>query len=191
MTRRIVLVKHAQPILEPTVAARYWALSREGEDQARRLARRLEQFMPFALACSCELKARRTGEIVAGELGVPMRIVDRLEEFDRPVLPLMPAAEYAQLNARIFDDLSTAVIGNESGAQALARFTAGIRKVLEGVPDTESLVVVTHGTVISLLVSAHNDVDPMDLWKRLKCPSFVVLTLPTFKLVGVVDQASD
>jgi len=189
MTRRIILVKHAQPILDATMAPRHWQLSAEGADQARRLAQRLAEFMPFTLACSREPKAQRTGAIVAEELDLPMRVVEGLEEFDRPALPLMPAAEHEHLNARIFTDLSRVVIGRESGAQALARFREGVMTALDGAPDTKTLVVVTHGTVMSLLVAAHNDIDPMDLWKRLTCPSFVVLALPGFALARIVEHA--
>jgi len=189
MPRYIVLVKHAQPILDATVAPSHWQLSPEGEDQATRLAQRLAEFMPLSLACSRELKARRTAEIAAGELGVSVRVIEGLEEFDRPALPLMPPAEHEQLNARIFDDLSSAAIGDESGAHALARFRAGVITALDGVPITDNLVIVSHGTVISLLVAAHNHIDPMTLWKRLTCPSFVVLTLPDFGLVRSVWHA--
>ena len=190
MTRRIVLVKHAQPVLDPKVPARLWRLGQDGERQAARLASRLDAFKPFTLVCSGEPKAARTCEIVARELGVSMQIVDGLEEFDRPVLPLMSDDEHERLNAQIFDNLARRVIGRESGDDALRRFRAAVMEVIDETPDTHNVVVVTHGTVISMFVAERNEVDALELWKRLSCPSFVVLTFPAFRLLQVVAFAA-
>jgi broad specificity phosphatase PhoE len=187
MPTRLVLVKHAQPVLDAAVPARLWTLGEVGEVQATRLAWKLRELMPLTLVCSREPKAKRTCEIVASELGVSMRVVDGLEELDRPVLPLMSAEEHDRLNSRIFEDLAKPGIGEESGLQALGRFTTALTKAIDEAA-TDTLVVVTHGTVVSLLVSKHNDVDPIALWRRLSCPSFAVLTLPTFELRAIVDH---
>lgn len=186
--RLIVLVKHAQPVLEAAVPPRLWQLSVEGEAQARRLAERLAEFMPLTLVCSKEPKAKRTCEMLSDELRVPLRVIGGLEEIDRPVLPISSPDEYQRLNARLFQDLSTPAIGRESGAQALSRLSAALTTAIEASPGTDTLVVVTHGTVIALLVAKHNEMDAMDLWKRLTCPSFVVLALPGFELRRVVDH---
>jgi broad specificity phosphatase PhoE len=186
MSTRIVLVKHAQPVLDAAVPPRDWHLGAEGAQQAARLARRLEQFVPFALASSREPKALETADIVGLELNVPMEVIDGLEEFDRPALPLMSPAERERINARIFDAPSERVLGTESAAEALTRFSQGVANALELARDTDTLVLVTHGTVISLFVAAHNDVDARELWKGLQCASFVVLALPGFRLTPVL-----
>src|SRR4051812_34023473 len=124
--RYVVLVKHALPILRAEVPPRLWHLGPEGELQATRIARQLAKFQPCTLACSREPKAVRTAELVAAELGIGLRVVDGLEEFDRPALPLVSAAEHARLNAQIFEEPSRAVLGSESAAHALARFSAGL-----------------------------------------------------------------
>ena len=178
MVTQLVLVKHALPVLDASTPARHWRLGPEGEAQARGLAQKLETRMPFRLACSSEPKAMRTAEIVAAHLGVPPAIVEpRLDEFDRPPLPLMPREEHERLNQPIFRDLDAVYLGKESGAGALARFTAGLDAALDAC-TAQTLVVVTHGTVMSLWVAAHNDIDAFALWKRLPCASFVVLARP-------------
>lgn len=184
MSRQIVLVKHAQPVLDAGVPPCYWQLGAEGEEQARRLARRLEAFVPFTLATSREPKAQRTAEIVARELDVASETVDGLEELDRPTLPLMSAAERERINAGIFTAPFERVLGRESAAEALVRFTDGVAKVHEHARESHSVVIITHGTVISLFVAAHNDIDAMTLWKQLECASFVVLTSTGFRLIG-------
>jgi len=189
MVRQLVLVKHAQPVLDPAVPPRQWTLGPDGEEGARRLARALAEFMPFALASSPEPKARRTAAIVGAALGVEVRVHEGLEEFDRPALPLMSREEHWRVNAAIFSDPRRPALGAESGEAALERFRRGIGDAIEHAAGVDTLVAIAHGTVITLLAAAHNELDPMDLWSRLECPSFIVLSLPGFRLGRVVPRA--
>jgi broad specificity phosphatase PhoE len=177
----VVLVKHAQPILDPGVPPRDWRLSPEGEQQSRRLARRLRLYSPLRLVASPEPKAFMTGQLVAAELGVEAVLVAGLEEFDRTALPLMPKAEHERINAPIFRDLRVRVLGAECGHDALRRFSNAIDAELART-EASTLVAITHGTVMSLFVAAHNGIDGFGLWKRLACPSFVVLDAHSFLL---------
>jgi broad specificity phosphatase PhoE len=185
---RVVLVKHAQPVLDATEPARKWSLAAEGEAQSRRLAGRIRAFMPCRFVSSPEPKALRTCEIVAGELGMPMTTVAELREIDRRVLPIMPPPEHEALNARIFSEFDQRVVGCESAREAQERFSAAVLGALRET-DQDNLVVLAHGTVISLFVSAHNRVDAYELWRRLQCPSFVVLERSSLALVDVVADA--
>jgi broad specificity phosphatase PhoE len=53
---------------------------------------------------------------------------------------------------------------------------------------TGNLVVIAHGTVITLLVWKFNEIEPIVLWQQLKNPSFVVLALPEFELQEIVES---
>src|SRR5437588_121956 len=52
-----------------------------------------------------------------------------------------------------------------------------------------ALIVVAHGTVITLLVAGWCGVEPFPLWERLGLPSYVVLELPERRIVEVVESA--
>jgi broad specificity phosphatase PhoE len=182
----LVLVKHAMPVQEPAVAPRHWRLGLEGEHQSRRLASRLLAYAPLRLVASPEPKALMTGQLVAAELGLNVSAAAGLEEFDRPPLPLMPKAEHERTVAPIFGDLHRLVLGAESGRDALTRFSAAVDTELAQT-DAPNLVAITHGTVISLFVAAHNDIDGFALWKQLACPSFVVLDVPSFLVREIVS----
>ncbi|HJR58142.1 MAG TPA: histidine phosphatase family protein [Vicinamibacterales bacterium] len=184
-----MLVKHAQPVLDGSRPARDWELGAEGEQQAVRLAGALERFAPFRLVSSPEPKAARTAALVAGQLGIVMDTIGDLRELDRPVLPILPAAEHQRLNARVFAARDEAVLGAESASAALARFTAAIRTEMVRASG-QNLVAMSHGTVISLLVGACNPVDAFEVWQRLQCPSFVVLDGPSLALIDVVDSVA-
>lgn len=187
MPARVVLAKHALPILDASRPPREWRLTPDGDRQSKRLAAALQRFAPLRLVASPEPKARRTAEIAAAELGVSCTTIAGLEEIDRPALPIMTASEHERVNARLFTDFDRPVIGCESARDARDRFTAAVVRELQRTTE-DSLAVVAHGTVIALLVSAHNPVDAFDLWKRLQCPSFVVLDVPRLSLLEVVAQ---
>ena len=182
---RIVLVKHAQPVLDAGKPAREWTLGEAGLAQAERLGSALATFAPFRLASSPEPKARATCAIVSRAHGVPFATVDDLREIDRPVLPILSRDEHERLNERLFIDADRPVLGAESARHARERFGRAVRELVDR-SDVESLVVVTHGTVISLFVAQHSPVNAFDLWRRLQCGSYVVLD-PAFRLREVVE----
>lgn len=181
-----MLVKHALPVLDPAVPPREWLLGAEGEEQARRLAGLLASYAPFRLIASPEPKALRTAQLVAAELRLDVSVAAGLAEFDRPALPLMTKEEHERINAGIFEDLDRPVLGMESGQDALQRFSNAIAAELARI-ESENLVAVTHGTVISLFVAAHNDIDGFTLWKQLACPAFVVLDIATLAILRIVS----
>lgn len=134
-SRRLILVKHAQPELDPAVPPREWRLAHDGEEQSQRLAQRLRAFLPFTLVSSQEPKAVRTAEIVAATLGITSAVVDGLEEFDRPAMPIVTPEEHTRLNASIFTTRALPVLGRESADTALARFSAAIDRALAPLPS--------------------------------------------------------
>jgi broad specificity phosphatase PhoE len=183
VTRRLVLVKHGQPVLDGSRPAREWLLGPAGEAQAARLSAELRCFLPFRLLSSVEPKALATCRIIAAALGVPMCAAPGLEELDRRVLPIMPRAEHARLNALIFAQPSVRVLGEESADDAVSRFSAAVAAAV-GAAGDDDVVIIAHGTVISLLVARHNAMDAYVLWRRLQCGSFVVLQLPSLTLLA-------
>jgi 2,3-bisphosphoglycerate-dependent phosphoglycerate mutase len=186
---RVVLVKHALPVLDQSTPARDWRLGADGEAQAARLAVVLGRFAPFRLVASTEPKAARTAAIVAAAMRIGVATVAALGEIDRPRLPIMAPSEYATLNARLFERFDERVIGKESAREARDRFVAAVLEQI-GPDPAGNLVVVAHGTVIALLVAAYNPISAFDLWTRLHCPSFVVLERGTFALVETVEKVA-
>ncbi|NOK58376.1 MAG: hypothetical protein GFH27_549279n182 [Chloroflexi bacterium AL-W] len=56
---------------------------------------------------------------------------------------------------------------------------------------TETHIVVTHGTVITLFVCAHNPGTPFEFWQKLGLPSYVMLDYPLYRIIGIVEQLDD
>lgn len=184
MPRRLILVKHAMPILEAGEPPRNWRLGPVGERQAQELAAELAPYRPFALVSSNEPKALRTAEIVASTIDATVRVIPGLRELDRPVLPIVDKQEHERLNRPLFEQPSRAMLGEESADAALARFSEAIAAALVDLAENANVVAITHGTVMALFAAAHSGIDPWKLWRKLECGDRIMFEIPGFQLSG-------
>ena len=75
-----------------------------------------------------------------------------------------------------------------SAAAALQRFDVAVRQRV-GPPFEHNVVVIAHGTVISLFVASVNpSIDAFALWRRLRCPSYVILDQQSLAFREVVEE---
>src|SRR5205823_2550130 len=77
---RLILIRHARPVVEPDVPSSRWHLSDEGRADCRPLAARLTPLGASWVFASVEPKAWETGAIVAQRLEVPCSAVAGLHE---------------------------------------------------------------------------------------------------------------
>ena len=110
--------------------------------------------------------------------------VSGLHEHDRTGVPFLGDEEFAQAAKDFFENPDRFVWGNETAEEAGDRFEGAVRRVLDERGE-EVVAIVAHGTVISLLVTRHNDIDTFGFWQRLGLPSFCVLSVPGFELQEV------
>ncbi|MCX6020722.1 MAG: phosphoglycerate mutase family protein, partial [Chloroflexi bacterium] len=125
--------------------------------------------------------------LVGERLAVPVDVLDGLHEHDRTNVGFLSDAEFDAAVAAFFDRPDELVLGRETANEALARFSRAVQGALARWP-AGNLVIVAHGTVISLYVAAVAGLDARALWKRLGLPSFVVLALPEGKVTAEVDS---
>lgn len=187
--RSLILVKHSQPAIEPAVSAKDWRLSLEGRRRCVALAQRLSSYQPTCIIASTEPKASETAQLIAAKLNLPWHTAADLHEHDRSNEPFHSPEEFRQFVANFFARPDDLLFGQETANEALARFTQATEHVLGAHPEG-NLAIVAHGTVISLLVAAHNPIEPFVLWQQLTMPSFVVLSLPKFALLERVDYVA-
>ena len=189
--RKLVLVRHSQPEIEPDRPAATWKLSELGRRRAESLAARLGHYRANVIWCSREPKAKETGEIIGHALGLPLRVRDGLEEHHRRNVPFVQSPQaFEQAVEDFFSRPSRLVLGSETANQARDRVTAAIEGVLES--DSGDVIVVTHGTVMTLYLARIANVEPMSLWRELKTPCFVEVEIPRMCVGPIVacDQAS-
>jgi broad specificity phosphatase PhoE len=174
----LVLIKHAQPLLDPDRPPREWTLGDEGVAQARSLAERLRDFLPCVLVSSPERKAHETALIVGETLQVPVQVAGGLEEIDRPAMPILSGEEHDRFNVRLFEARDTPVVGHEPADIALQRFRAAMHHIEQSAPPDVNIVVVSHGTVISLFVELLTGRDALTTWRTLACAELITLSRP-------------
>jgi broad specificity phosphatase PhoE len=170
--------------MDPSMPAHQWKLGAVGIAGAKELARSLSAYSPTKVVASLEPKARETGAIVAGRLGVPFATALGLHEHDRRTVGFLGTDEFAARMRDLFARPEAVAFGNESAAAALARFATAVDRIVD--EQTGNIVIVSHGTVIALFVGARADVDAAALWARLGLPSYVALEVPGFRIEELV-----
>ena len=189
VNRKLILIKHASPQVQPDLPPEQWPLSDEGKARCEALARAVAAYSPVAVVSSEETKATETAEIVARHLGVPHHVAADLHEHDRSNVPQLRSAEFISMMELLFRRPNDLVLGKETAVAALSRFESAIDEVVLGHPEG-NVAVVSHGTVIALLLEKlDRRRKGFEVWRAMKLPSFAVLTLPEMSVERVVEAA--
>ncbi len=183
----LILVKHALPEIDPERPPTRWHLSSEGMAACVELAGAIAPYGPDRIVTSRTRKAFETGRILAENLSIHVRAVDDLEEQHRDGLGWLSRTVYNDGVRRALECPDELVFGEESVSDALARFTGAIAGELAR-DVAETVVAVTHGTVMTAFLAPLLREPPFELWKRLALPSFAVLRRPDLSVVKVVES---
>ena len=182
MTKYLILVRHSVPEIYGDRPANTWKLSEEGRLRAEHLAEELKSFAPDVIISSDEPKAKETAEIVASCLGLETQTLPDLHEHDRSNVPYLSHEAFQASIRTFFQEPDQLVFGNETANQAYVRFYQAIHSILnENLQKT--VVVVAHGTVISLFVARLTGSSELELWSKLGLPSFVAMDLHSNTLI--------
>ena len=154
---------------------------RKGRSRCAPLADALEPHQPSEIVSSLEPKAIETAALVAARLALPTRTADNLHETKRDHVPLLKQEEFRARVAQYFANSAERVFGEESADEAHDRFSCAVEELVTA--SDHSLAIVSHGTVMSLLIARRNNLDPYALWQSLKLPSFHVLAIPGYRLL--------
>ena len=182
MGKYLILVKHSLPKIIGDVPAREWRLSEEGQIRAQRLAEWLIQYQPEVMVSSVEPKARETAEVIARNHNLTFSIVEGLHEHDRSNVSHLSQEQLRTSVREFFQKPDELVFGKETADQAHARFYRAVHSILNE-HENKTIVVVSHGTVISLFVSRLTGSSDFDLWNMLGLPSFIAVDLNSNTLI--------
>ncbi len=159
-----------------------WHLSEAGRLRCHSLAKKIAEYHPDIIVASTEPKACETAEIVADVLGATYETVEGLHEHRRDNVGWLDRRDFERGIAELFAKPDHIVFGQETATQAHDRFAATINRLLERHVGKD-IVVVTHGTVLTLFVSRALGLEPLFFWKQLGLPGFIVLSLPGLALL--------
>jgi broad specificity phosphatase PhoE len=184
--RKLILIKHARPQIDPRTPSEEWELSDEGRQGAAALVERLRTQEFDHLFSSTEPKAVQTAQILGRALNRPVEPFADLHEHDRRDVPHMDSREFISMIALFFKQPDRLVLGHETADEAAARFEAAVDRVLE--KTTGDVAIVSHGTVISLFAERRAGQEPFALWRRMGLPSFIVLETPGWRVREICER---
>jgi broad specificity phosphatase PhoE len=173
----VLLVRHSLPEIAADRPARQWRLNAEGRQRCRPLAEKLAAYGPAQVITSQEPKAQETGRLLAEGLGLAWETAAGLHEHERDGVPFLEQAEWERQVADFFARPNELVLGSETAIQAGERFAAALQRVLDRFPG-QTVVIVSHGTVMSLLAADRTGIDPLPFWRSLAMPDLVILQRP-------------
>lgn len=174
----VILVRHSISQPQPGVSAHEWTLTPEGQARCAALAVQLRPFHITRIATSDEPKAVATAQLLAAHLEVatPPIIEPDFRETRRETAPYFDsegefhAAIHAAMNRP-----DQVVFGEEAFNDARRRLTAALSRLVNTY-HSETLAVVTHGTIMSLLLGQVSEKDTFEIWRGLSMPAFAVFT---------------
>ena len=79
------------------------------------------------------------------------------------------------------------VLGDETADEAADRFEDAVDRVLADHPQG-NVAIVSHGTVIALLLARHGTGRGFQIWRDMGLPSFAVLDVPGYRLEKTVAR---
>jgi len=190
----LLLVRHARPLLRAGQPASRWTIDPQALPEVAALARALVTVLPAVsdatvagtVMSSHEPKAVATARELARVWGRSFSLASDVEEHHRGPLPLVDAVTWRAAVGRLFANPETLVFGEETGAEAHRRFTAGVDTVLAAAASRgEGLcTVVSHGTVITLYLAAANQLDSSEFWASLALPEALLVRSRDRRLVA-------
>lgn len=187
MSHSLILVKHAPVTIDPTVQRELWHLSKEGIRCCLPLAKTLAGYAPTVLIASSVGNAQETARHVASVLLLPVTVAENIHENDRRGLPVVSASLFRKRMAMFFNEAEERIMGMESAHEAQQRFCQAIDRLVAE-HENETIVVIAHGTVISLFAAAYNALEPFPFWQQLEQPSLAVFDLPGYQLRETITK---
>jgi broad specificity phosphatase PhoE len=173
-------VRHSVPEIRREVPAASWVLSEAGASRASAFAARVDPGTATTVFASEEPKAVGTAQALADAWGLPVQAVPGLQEHERPQAQMLSRDAFEDRIREMFARPGDLVFGAETADAARRRFTTAVMRLVMRSP--EDVVVVSHGTVMTLFVAAATGMEPFAFWKSLEMPSAVVLSIPELAL---------
>jgi len=175
---RLILVRHAAPVIDADKPSADWPLSDAGRGAAAALAEQIAPLAPAVLVSGAEPKMIGTASAIGDRLGMANTPLERLNEHARRSTPFGDRESFRASIQGLFSRPGERIYGDESADETYGRWAAAMDRVL-ALARGRPVVAVSGGTAISLFVSRRTGIDPFAFWKALRLPqAFVLATEP-------------
>jgi 2,3-bisphosphoglycerate-dependent phosphoglycerate mutase len=175
----IFFVRHAHSTYTPDEYNR--PLSEKGKIEASKLAHVFDKVKVHAMYASNYLRAYETIEPIATQKGLTILKEELLNE---RVLSSTPLDDFQEGIQKVWYDPSFAFPGGESNEAAQKRVRPIIEHLLKCHP-TETIIIGTHGNILTLLLNDFNNAYGLEFWENLKMPDIVKAVFEEGNLLSV------
>lgn len=151
MDTTFLFISHPNVAIDHNVPVPRWPLSDIGRARMRQGLQQPWVAGIGAIYCSTEQKAIDGAQILGQHLGLPWTEVAELGENDRSATGFVPPAEFEQLADAFFAEPDVSVRGWERARDAQARIVAAVARVAQQARSVQSVAIVSHGAVGTLL----------------------------------------
>lgn len=172
---RLILVRHAQVVMDPDIPVERWGLSPEGEVAALALLQHPALSNVDVVMSSPEPKALATAGLLAVE--APVVTEPDLRELDRLRLGWLPDEDaYPAVVREILAHPGRSVRGCERAEDAQRRIVHAIDRMVERYPQ-QTVAVGHHGIVLTLYLSRLMGLETpsLTLWQSIEFPDVAVV----------------
>lgn len=172
---RLILVRHAEPEVDPTLAAAEWPLTSRGEFAVRRLATVLSGLEPGWIVSSPERKARETAALIAESLEIPVAEEPLIaEQGAGPDEFIANYGEFREMVRQHFIHSQQVVFRQEAAADAARRMAICVDQCRDagGVP-----VLVTHGRIMASWLASVTGRNAWEIWNEFRLPDLIEVDL--------------
>ncbi len=181
--RRLFFLTHPEVVVDPAVPVPRWHLKDSGIAKLRCFAAGGELASVTDIWASTECKAIEAAGILAGALGLGIRVREDLGENDRSATGFLPPAEFEAMADAFFARPEESVRGWERAVDAQARILAATRAVASASPGPGDILVVAHGAVGALLRGRLLDVPISRALDQPRQGCWFALALPEWRLL--------
>ena len=158
----IIFIRHFETDVDEEIPADMWDLSERGR-------RNMEKFIENRgfkeigkIFTSSEKKAKITAEAISEETGCPVEVLDEIREIERRGGFIEKQEDYF---AAVKSLLETGTYENwETRSKAEER----LEKFLEKAKNHEKVVAISHGMILTILLSEYFEMEPYEFWKKLE-----------------------
>ncbi|WP_188207245.1 histidine phosphatase family protein [Alkalibacillus aidingensis] len=167
MTKNIFIIRHCKADGQAPEAK----LTTHGEKQAEELVDFFSDQPIDRIISSPYIRAIGSIKPLSNKLNLPINVDPRLAE---RVLSTSDLPNWMEQLEATFDNIDLKLEGGESNREALTRGREVIHEILNG--DDENTIIVSHGGLISILLSHYMNGFGFTGWRGLSNPDVYLLT---------------
>jgi len=170
--KKIIVIRHCSAAGQEASAP----LTEVGEVQAQKLKAHFLQknFQIYRIVASPYDRAVNSLRPLAEALLLPIEINEHLKE---RVLSDKPLDNWLDLLKQSFDDKQICFEGGESSNEAQDRVMSVLDSELDRMESGQTLLMVTHGNLMALLLNHFNNHFGFDEWRKLSNPDAYLITI--------------